>query len=236
MIAPVSVARSTTTSGPKVSCAHQIASHSTSRPSASVLITSTVWPFMVVTTSPGRWALPSGIFSTRPTTPTTCALDLRAAIACIAPVTAPAPPMSHFMSSMPAGGFRLMPPVSKVTPLPTRHTGFTSSRPVPFQRMARMRAGRTEPCATPSSAPMPCFFMSASSRMVSSTPSAARSRALSTKLSGYSTFGGNVTSVRVRATPPAIAISRSCAVTSPAPTMARLVSVGFCLSFCVVRY
>ena len=36
---------------------------------------------------------------------------------------APAPPMSHFMSSMPAAGLIEMPPVSKVTPLPTKATG-----------------------------------------------------------------------------------------------------------------
>ena len=65
------------TSGLNSRCAQVIASHSTSRPSASVLITSTVWPDMVVTTSPGRWALPSGMFSTSPQTPTTLALALR---------------------------------------------------------------------------------------------------------------------------------------------------------------
>jgi hypothetical protein len=35
-----------------------------------VLITSTVWPDMVVTTSPGRCALPPGMFSTSPQIPT----------------------------------------------------------------------------------------------------------------------------------------------------------------------
>ena len=37
-----------------------------------------------------------------------------------APTTAPAPPMSHFIASMPAAGLIEMPPVSKVTPLPTK--------------------------------------------------------------------------------------------------------------------
>jgi hypothetical protein len=41
---------------------------------------------------------------------------LRSASAFMVPATAPAPPMSHFMSSMPAPGLSEMPPVSKVTP------------------------------------------------------------------------------------------------------------------------
>ena len=63
MMAPVKVARSTITSGLYWRCAQVIASARTRRPSASVLITSMVWPDREVTTSPGRWALPSGMFS-----------------------------------------------------------------------------------------------------------------------------------------------------------------------------
>ena len=37
-------------------------------------------------------------------------------------MTAAAPPMSDFMSSMPAAGLIEMPPESKVMPLPTRAT------------------------------------------------------------------------------------------------------------------
>jgi hypothetical protein len=51
------------------------------------------------------------------------ACALRAASSRIAPVTAPAPPMSHFMSSMPPAGLSEMPPVSKQTPLPISATG-----------------------------------------------------------------------------------------------------------------
>ncbi len=116
-------------------------------------MTSIVWPDIEVTTSPGRCALPSGMFSTSPQTPMTLTLALRAASACIAPATAPAPPMSHFMSSMPGGGLSVMPPVSKVTPLPTRTTGVAS--PPPFQRIVSTCASRSEPWLTPRSAPMP---------------------------------------------------------------------------------
>ncbi len=125
-IAPVRVARSTISFGFTVRCAQVMTSHSTSRPSASVLMTSIVWPFIEVTTSPGRWALPSGMFSTSPQMPMTFALALRPAIASIAPATAPAPPMSHFINSMPAAGLIEMPPVSKVTPFPISAIGASS--------------------------------------------------------------------------------------------------------------
>ena len=79
---------------------YQSTSASTSRPSASVLMISMVWPDIEVTISPGRCALPSGMFSTRPMAPTTLTFALRAASACIRPTTQAAPPMSPFMSSM----------------------------------------------------------------------------------------------------------------------------------------
>ena len=97
-------------------------------PSASVLMISMVWPDMAVTMSPGRWAAPSGMFSTRPMTPTALTLALRPASACMRPVTAAAPPMSPFMSSMPPAGLIEMPPVSKTTPLPTKATGWSLAR------------------------------------------------------------------------------------------------------------
>ena len=70
--------------------------------------------------SPGRCALPSGMFSTRPIAPIALTLALRAASACISPTTQAAPAMSPFMSSMPAAGLIEMPPVSKHTPLPMK--------------------------------------------------------------------------------------------------------------------
>jgi hypothetical protein len=123
---------------------------------------SMVWPDIEVTISPGRWALPSGMFSTRPMMPTTLTLALRAASACIRPVTQAAPPMSPFMSSMPPAGLIEMPPVSKTDALADEGDGLSFGLP-PFQRMIASGSGRTEPCATPSSAPMPSFFISFSS-------------------------------------------------------------------------
>ena len=142
MIAPVSVARSTMNFGLNFLVTYQSTSASTSRPSASVLMISMVWPDIEVTMSPGRCALPSGMFSTRPMAPTALTLALRAASACIRPTTQAAPPMSPFMSSMPAAALIEMPPVSKQTPLPMKATGCSPFLP-PFQRMidhaARLR-------------------------------------------------------------------------------------------------
>lgn len=54
MHAPVSVAMSTIAATPHFSCANHSASASVSRPSASVLLTSTVLPAALVRMSPGR--------------------------------------------------------------------------------------------------------------------------------------------------------------------------------------
>jgi hypothetical protein len=61
--APVSVARSTIASAFS-STASESASARISRPSASVLSTSTVLPLRIFKTSPGRIAPPLGMFST----------------------------------------------------------------------------------------------------------------------------------------------------------------------------
>src|ERR1700724_3398285 len=130
-------------------------------------MTSMVCPDMVVTMSPGRCALPSGMFSTRPMAPTALTLALRAASACMRPTTQAAPAMSPFISSMPDAGLIDMPPVSKHTPLPMKATGAAPRLP-PFQRMTTTFDSCTEPWPTPSSAPMPSFFMAATSS--TSTP------------------------------------------------------------------
>ena len=78
-----------------------------------------VLPDSDVTISPGRCALPPGIFSTAGTMPVTATGGFRRAIARIAPITAAPPAMSYFIFSMPSEGLIEMPPVSNVTPLPT---------------------------------------------------------------------------------------------------------------------
>ena len=129
MIAPVSVAMSTSRSAPwATACARQSAS--TSRPSASVLMISIVTPLDAVTTSPGRIARPEGMFSVAPTTATTRTGSSSRAIASTAPSTAAPPDMSNFISNILFAGLIEMPPVSNVTALPTSpSTGPVASGP-----------------------------------------------------------------------------------------------------------
>ena len=121
--------------------------------------------------SPGRWALASGMFSTRPRMPTALTLALRVASTCIRPATAAAPPMSPFISSMPSAGLRLMPPLSKQTPLPTKASGWAFGSAAPFHWMTASWLSRTLPWPTPSSEPMPNFPISFSPRISTVRPS-----------------------------------------------------------------
>ena len=98
-IPPVSVARSRTCVAPD-SRAYQSASARMSRPSASVLEISIVFPLSAVTMSPGRNAWPLGRFSQEGTTARIRTGSSSSAIAPIAARTAPPPPMSDFISSM----------------------------------------------------------------------------------------------------------------------------------------
>ena len=79
-------------------------------------------PLRRVSTSPGRKALPAIAFSTagmrtRSRTGSFCPIIISASAS-----TPAAPPISFFISSMPAAGLMSRPPVSKHTPLPTSVT------------------------------------------------------------------------------------------------------------------
>src|SRR5260370_54365 len=189
VVAPVSVARSIMNFGLNRLLAYHSTSASTSRPSASVLMISMVWPDIEVTMSPGRCALPSGIFSTRPIPPTALTLALRAASACIRPTTQAAPAMSPFMSSMPAACLIETPPVSKQTPLPMNAAGDAPRLP-PFHRMMTVRLSCREPWPTPSSAPMPSRFIAPTSRTSTTTSSLRNRAARRANSSGYRPFAG----------------------------------------------
>ena len=91
----------------------------TRRPSASVLSTITDLPFLAVKMSPGRWAFASGRFSAQQRIPTTFTSGFSRPSARRLKSTAAAPAMSPFISHILSPGFRLMPPESKVIPLPT---------------------------------------------------------------------------------------------------------------------
>ncbi len=75
-----------------------------------------------------------------------------AAMACIAPMIAAAPPMSDFMVSMDFGGLSESPPESNVMPLPTNTTRLV--RPARGAYSSRTsRGGCTEPWPTPTMPP-----------------------------------------------------------------------------------
>src|SRR3989304_743014 len=86
------------------------------RPSASVLITSIVLPFIAVTTSPGLVAEPEGMFSVVGTRAVTLTGAFSLASAHIAEMTAAPPDISPFISSIPAAGLMEMPPEAAAPP------------------------------------------------------------------------------------------------------------------------
>ena len=85
-----------------------------------MLLTSIVVPLAAVTMSPGLTERPLGRFSVAPTTAITSSGSSRRAIAPTPSSTLAAPDMSNFISDIFAEGFSEIPPLSKVTPLPTR--------------------------------------------------------------------------------------------------------------------
>jgi hypothetical protein len=153
-----------------------------------VFKTSIVWPDIEVTMSPGRCAVPEGMFSTSPAMPTAFTLALREASSRISPMTTAEPAMSHFISPMPAAGLIEMPPVSKVTPLPTKARGLLlSASPAglaPCHSMTTSRDGRALPWPTASSAFIPSSRILGSSRTSTLTPSSASFSASTARVSG----------------------------------------------------
>ena len=219
-----------TPAGLNRSCAYQSTSQSTKRPSASVLMISTVSPFMDFTTSPGRIAVPEGMFSASPTSPTTLAFALRNASARMVPATTPAPPMSMVMSSMPAAGFSEIPPVSNTTPLPTSASGAASLSP-PFHFITTTLEGLADPWPTHRSVRMPSFSNSASSSTSTSRPSEVISSSRVANSVVVSTFAGSLTRSRVICTPSATAISGAKAASISSGLLWPMVTVpGVCAS------
>ena len=82
------------------------------RPSASVLVTSTVLPERIVSTSPGRIAVPDGMFSAIGAYVVTVIGSSSAATAKVAAMTEAAPPMSYFIVAIELPGLMLSPPES----------------------------------------------------------------------------------------------------------------------------
>ncbi len=92
----------------------------TSRPSASVLRTSTVLPPRAVSTSPSLVADPDGMLSVHISQPVTAVRHPNSRSAVIAPNTAADPAMSIFIEKcMGSLGLSEIPPESYMIPLPT---------------------------------------------------------------------------------------------------------------------
>ena len=152
--------------------------------------------------------------------------------------------MSHFMSSMPPAGLMLMPPVSKVTPLPMNATGLPLAlRPLPeapFHCITTMRGSFALPCATPSSAPKPSFGHLLRARAPRPSGRASLSFLQRSAISaGLSTLGGSLTRSRDRNTPLATPCSGShadLARAGSAVSSVSLVSFGLSSGFSLVRY
>ena len=122
-----------------------------------------------LTTSPGLWASPSGMFSTKPITPTILDFNFDNARVSINPVTVAAPPISHFISSIDFGGFRDNPPESKQTPLPIKDIILSLLSP-PNHFITTTLLDFLEPLPTAKRASIPIFFNLISSYTVTSTP------------------------------------------------------------------
>ncbi len=157
--APVRVAKSRMTSARNLS-AYVSASARTSRPSASVLSTSTVLPLRNRRMSPGRVAEPLGRFSVVGVRAITRTGSFSAFAARTHASTVAAPIMSYFISPIEAEGLIEIPPESNVIPFPTRTA-------VPRGAAGRYSAitnagGRTLPALTAS---RPAIFSRSISRL-----------------------------------------------------------------------
>ena len=117
------------------------------------------------------------------------------------PMTAAAPPMSPFISHIPAAGLMEIPPLSKVMPLPTTMSGASSACPAgACSRMIR-RGSLAEPAATAANAPMPRETMSSrSSTSQFMSWRRASLRASSAMSSGVRLLAGVLARLRARMT------------------------------------
>ena len=106
--------------------------------------------------------------------------------------------MSYFIFSIEFAGLSDRPPVSNVTPLPTRNRCESPAASVGFQLRRTSRGGLAEPLATLSSEPAPSASSAGSSSTSTSNPAALPiDSAMSANSSGPRSFAGVSTSRRV---------------------------------------
>jgi len=139
------------------------------------------------------------MFSTQGMKAVTASGGFNWAMARMAPSTAAPPHISYFILSMSAEGLIEMPPVSKVTPLPTRPRWADEAAACGRYRTTMRAGGAALPCATPSRAPMPSRSSSARSSTSHSRPCCwAISRAAAAMASGVSRLAGSLARARVK--------------------------------------
>ena len=162
-----------------------------------MLITSIVLPFIARSTSPGRMAVPEGMFSAVGMSAVTFMRGLSLPTAHIVAIIAAPPDMSPFIASIPAAGLIEMPPESNVIPLPIRAIPLSALLPPRYLRMMK-RGGFVEPEPTPRTPPIPnlasCFSLSTSHSRPTSVASAC---ARSASFAGGSSFAGSFAMSRV---------------------------------------
>jgi len=144
-------------------------------------------------------AVPDGMFSAIGTQASTSIASLSSAMAAMVAMTAAAPPMSDFMSSMWAAGLIEMPPESKVMPFPTSATFVFA--PLPLWDRCTRRGGFAEPCPTPRIPPKAPFlraFSSSTSTVRPTRPAASVAAAASS--TGCRSDGGVLTRSRASLT------------------------------------
>ena len=124
------------------------------------------------------------MFSTMAQMPTALTFAFRAASERMTPKTAAAPAMSYFISSMPPAGLMEMPPVSKVTPLPTKAMGAPPPLPAPCHCRATSCGSWLLPWATPSMALRPSLRSFSRPRTSTFKPSLVSALAAAAKLAG----------------------------------------------------
>ena len=149
--------------------------------------------------SPGRVAVPLGMFSVAGMQATTLPGSSSSAIAAIVSSTAAPPDMSIFISSILAEGLMEIPPVSKVTALPTSPIVSPPAPPPEYRRLISCGSCAL-PCETAIRPPMPRSAIWSRPSTSTSTESwaPAISRARSARYVGVTTFAGSAWSSRAR--------------------------------------
>ena len=160
--------------------------------------------------SPGRMASPSGMFSTRPMTPTTCDLGFsrRQRMHEADDAGRAAHVALHVLHA--GGGLdRDAARIEADALADDRRSASSASSGRRSSAWSRGGFRARNPGPTPSSAFMPSFPIAFSSSTFTSTPSFSSALARSANSAGKSTFGGSLTRLRAISTPSATA-NRSC--------------------------